>query len=152
MFDPSLGSSLPVGFHFSVMITVRGIPFPDIHFQEVSGLNVDITTTELKEGGENRFKHQLPEIPKYNNLILKRGLITGSALFKWCQKAITTFDFDPAFIIISLLNSQHLPLVTWNVIDAFPVRWQTSNFNAETNDLAIETIEMAYKYYNVYRM
>ena len=143
---------LPTGFHFSVVIFVDGIPYPDLFFQEVSGLNVEIATSEFIEGGENRFKHQLPERPNYSNLVLKRGLMTGSFLIRWCKRAIENYDFDPAFILISLLNGKHIPTVTWSITDAYPVKWNTSAFNAEKSELAIETIELTYKYFKVYRL
>ena len=143
---------LPTGFHFSVVIVVKGIPFPDLHFQEVSGLNVDIATKEFVEGGENRYKHQLPQLPNYSNLVLKRGLVTGSFLIRWCTNAIENYDFDPAFIMLSLLNGKHIPTITWSITDAYPVKWNTAGFNAEKSELAIETIELAYKYFTVYRL
>ena len=68
----------PVGFHFLVrfeglLLKYPGIP--DIGFQSVSGINADITIEEYHEGGENRFKHKLPNPVTYPNLVLKRGML-----------------------------------------------------------------------------
>ena len=45
----------------------------------MSGLSVEYDVEEFKEGGENRFTHKLPVRTKYADLVLKRGMLTGSA-------------------------------------------------------------------------
>ena len=136
----------PVGFHFKVEFGIT--PGSEFEFQSVSGLSVDIETEEFAEGGENRFKHKLPVRTKFPNLVLKRGLMVDSDLIKWCRSAIEDFDFTPTGITIKLLNEEHQPLKTWNVVHAYPIKWSVSDFNAEENSLAIETIELAYNYFN----
>ena len=113
----------------------------------MSGLSVDIETEEYAEGGENRFKHKLPVRTKFPNLVLKRGLVSDSKLIKWCKDAVENFDFSPTDVTIKLLNNEHEPLVTWNVVHAYPVKWSVSDFNAEQNSIAVETIELAYNYF-----
>lgn len=136
----------PVGFHFKVEFGAIS-PQIDHQFQSVSGLSVDIETEEFAEGGENRFKHKLPVRTKFANLILKRGLVTDSKLITWCKDAIENFDFSPTDLTIKLLNASHEPLATWSVVHAYPVKWSVSDFNAEQNSVAIETIELAYNYF-----
>lgn len=136
----------PLGFHFKVEIAhIKG----EFQFQSVSGLTVDMDTEEIAEGGENRFKHKLPVRTKYPNLVLKRGLLADSELIKWCRDAVENFDIRPADLTISLLNEEHEPLVTWNVVHAWPVKWNMTDFNAEESKIAIETIELTYHYFNV---
>ncbi|MBL7731669.1 MAG: phage tail protein [Chitinophagaceae bacterium] len=137
----------PVGFHFKVSINLpdAGQEDREARFQEVSGLNKTIDIEEYKEGGENRFAHRLPNPAKYSNLVLKRGMLTQSNLIKWCFDAIDNFIFKPADITITLLNEKHEPLSTWNVSKAFPVKWATSDFKAQENSIAIETLELAFQ-------
>jgi len=138
----------PVGFHFKVefpsAITSKD---KDYQFQSVSGLSVDLETEEIAEGGENRFKHKIPVRTKYPNLVLKRGLLVDSDLIKWCRDAIEDFEIEPIDVIVKLLNEKHQPLLTWNVIHAYPVKWSIGDFNAEENKLAIESIELTYNYF-----
>ncbi|HAX16790.1 MAG TPA: glycerol acyltransferase [Leeuwenhoekiella sp.] len=136
----------PVGFHFKVEFGAVS-PEIDHQFQSVSGLSVDIEMEEYAEGGENRFKHKLPVRTKFPNLVLKRGLVSDSKLIKWCKDAVENFDFSPTDVTIKLLNNEHEPLVTWNVVHAYPVKWSVSDFNAEQNSIAVETIELAYNYF-----
>jgi phage tail-like protein len=39
--------------------------------------------------------------------------------------------------------------MTWNVVHAYPIKWSVSEFNAEKSQLAIESIELAYNYFNI---
>ncbi|WP_378176279.1 phage tail protein [Aquimarina sp. SS2-1] len=138
----------PVGFHFSVEFTGLSSSEKDHHFQSVSGLTVDIETEEITEGGENRFKHKIPVRTKYPNLVLKRGLLVDSKVVDWCKKAVENFDFEPIDLIVKLLNEKHEPLLSWNIVHAYPVKWSIADFNAEESKIVIETIELVYNYYN----
>lgn len=135
----------PLGFHFKVEFS----DFPgEYQFQSVDGLNVDVDTEDFAEGGENRFEHKLPVRTKYPNLVLKRGLVVDSDLVKWCRDAVENFSFKPTNLIVKLLNEKHEPLLSWNVVHAWPVKLNMTGFNAEENKIAIETIELSYNYFN----
>ena len=137
----------PVGFHFAVVIEMFPQTPQDLRFQSVTGLSVNIQTETVAEGGENRFKHQFPGVPQYDRLVLKRGLFNGSFIASWCKKAIEDFEFEPHNVLINLLNNLHIPVATWHVFNAYPVKVSISEFNAEQNTLVIETLELAYQYY-----
>ncbi|MBN1987648.1 MAG: phage tail protein [Prolixibacteraceae bacterium] len=136
----------PAGFHFKVEFANLKSEF---EFQSVSGLTVELTTEEIAEGGENRFKHKLPVRTSFPNLVLKRGLVTDSSLIKWCRDAVEDFNITPTDITISLLNQEHEPLMTWNVVHAYPLKWAVADFNAEESKLVVETIELAYSYFKI---
>ena len=86
-------------------------------------------------------------MPQYDKLILKRGLFIGSFIASWCKEAIEDFKFEPHNVLITLLNNLHIPVATWHVFNAYPVKVSISEFNAEQNTLVIETLELAYQYY-----
>ncbi|BFM43845.1 phage tail protein [Flavobacterium sp. CFS9] len=139
----------PVGFHFLVEFQGLGTKEKDHQFQSVSGLSVDIETEEIAEGGENRFKHKLPVKTKYPNLTLKRGILIDSDVIDWCRKAIENFSFEPVNLTVKLLNQEHQPLVSWNVVHAYPVKWSVEDFNAEESKLVVENIELTYNYFTL---
>jgi len=140
----------PTSFSFIVngISTQEGI---DSQFQSVSGLSTDLETEAYVEGGENRFVHELPKRTKYPNLILKRGLIVNSDLIEWCRKGMENFEFETRDLTISLNGGEtpNSPLITWNIVGAYPVKWSVSDFNAEESKLAIETMELKYKYFTI---
>lgn len=126
---------------------VAGVNKNDMRFQDVSGLTAEMGIEEIQEGGENRFSHRLPIRAKYANLILKRGMLTDSGLIKWFVDAIENFEFTPSTVLVKLLDENHQPLVTWNFIKAWPVKWVVSDFKGAENSIVIETIELAYQYF-----
>jgi phage tail-like protein len=139
-----------VGFHFLVTFELfPQLPY-DLRFQEVSGLTATMEMEPIKEGGENRFIHQLPVRTSYNELVLKRGKFMGSGILHWCKNAIENFEFKPTNIMISLLNDDHLPLYNWYVINAIPKRLEVSGFNAERSEIVIETMALSYQYFKYY--
>jgi len=145
----------PVSFHFKVeFVGVSGMNGDtEQRFQEVGGLSFEVETEALREGGENRFEYKLPKRTKYPNLVLKRGLLKGTAILDWFKSALSTYytvavyDFKPADLIITLMDEADQPVATWNVVQAYPLKWAVSDFKATDNALAVETIELAYQYF-----
>lgn len=136
----------PVGFHFRV--DFKGLA-GEVQFQSVSGLNVELETEELAEGGVNNFKHKLPLRSKYANLTLNRGLNINSKIRDWAADAINLLIIRPVEIDIVLLNEKHEPLMTWNVINAYPIKWSFSDLNAEDGKIVIESLELCYQTFNI---
>ena len=133
----------PVAFHFRVRFSISSED-SDVRFQDVSGLSVSLGVEDVKEGGENRYTHRLPTPPKYGSLVLKRGLLLDSAVFKWIENAVTNFEFEPAEIHIDLLNEEHEPISSWTFTRAWPVKWEISSLKSTGNEVVIETLELAY--------
>lgn len=119
----------------------------DMSFSEVSGLNAELQTEEVAEGGNNKFSYRLPKPAKYNNLVLKRALsTTPSAIVNWANEAIYDFSFHPCTVVVALLNEEHKPVKAWSFNNAYPVKLNVSNLDANKNELVIETLELAYNY------
>jgi phage tail-like protein len=146
---PSAGGYYPpVGFHFKVEFVGLGND-NDVRFQSVSGLSVEYDVETFKEGGENRFDHKLPGRTKYPDLSLKRGLLTESAVIRWCLEAFQNRVFEPRSVNVTLLNEEHQPLKTWRVVRAWPKKWAVSDFNAQENSIVVETLELSYSHFTL---
>ena len=139
----------PVGFHFLVTFQLFPQMSNDTRFQEVSGLDVEMEMDPYTEGGQNRFTWKLPRRTRYSDLVLKRGMFMGSGIVLWCQNAFENFVFEPTNITIALLNSDHVPIQAWYVVNAIPKKWTISSFNAEQNSVVIESFTLSYQYFNV---
>ena len=135
----------PTAFYFQVKFP--NFPPLDSSFQEVSGLKVTVETIEKKEGGDNAFVHHLPKSTKYDNLVLKRCLMSGSELGAWCRKAIEDFKFEPKDINLILLGSDSKPLAEWAIIQAYPISWELGGLGSTKNELAIETLTLKYRHF-----
>lgn len=132
-------------FCFSAKFELDGAGDQDIRFQEVSGLSSELSVENVQEGGENRFIHRLPGRAKFPSLVLKRAVITDSALISWFDDAIENLEIAPVDLTVSLLDEKQDAVRVWNFVKAWPTKWSLSNLNAQSNALAIETIELAYQ-------
>lgn len=148
-----LGGALPVAFQFKVGLggSPAGI---DSSFQEVTGLEQTMEVEDVREGGENRFVHKLPKGVNHKNLTLKRGIAPmSSPLVIWCKATLESglaIPVVPSLVTVSLLDESSLPLRVWMIGNAYPVRWEAEGFNSTRNEVALETIELAYQY--MYRL
>jgi len=144
----------PTGLYYRVQVGGE-TSGPDAGFREVTGLSLSITTEEVTEGGENRFRHKLPTPAKSENLVLKRGLLVKSApLHTWCADTLgggMAEPIKPQAVQVVLLNDQGTPLRTWKIVNAWPVKWEVNGFNAQEAAVLVESIELAYQYFEVSR-
>lgn len=139
----------PAGFHFRVEFSLSDASVNDTRFRDVSGLTRELEEETYNEGGENRFVHKLPVRGRYPDLVLKRGLLVDSEVRLWCERAIYDFEIEPVLVFVTLLNDEHEPLQSYSVINAWPKKWSISDFNAESSEVVIETLELGYQYYKV---
>lgn len=140
--------AMPVAFRFTVGIAGADGE-EDTSFQQVSGLEAEIELETVVEGGENRFAHRLPKPVRHPNLVLRRGVASADgALSRWCADVIEK-DFSapikPRDVLVSLCDAEGDPLRSWSISGAFPVKWSVGGLDAMRNELAIETIELAYR-------
>lgn len=142
-----------VGFHFRVFFfDLPDEKEADIKFQSITGLDVQIDKETLKEGGENRFEHNLPGRTKYSTLTLKRGILTpdDSGLTTWLQKAFQDMVITPlSRIDVELLNENHDILMQWELSHVWPVSWKVGELNAEKGEVLLETLELNYNYFKL---
>ncbi len=139
----------PWAFYYKVEFIDVSKDKNDIRFQTVSGLTVEYDFESIKEGGENRFEHKLPVRTKYTDLVLKRGMLTDSAVVDWFLKAFRDREFSPTSINVILMNEKGDPLKTWKVAQAIPKKWSVSDLNASDNAIVVETLELTYQYFTV---
>jgi len=149
-----------LGLFFEVkVLNIQGIgAIGEGNFQEVTGLSFKIGTKDVEEGGENRFVHKFPLQPKYDNLVLKRGMLIGSPLIKWATDSVGSFKFQPKTVVIKLNNLVYADatkepsfktVATWNIVNAYPVALKVSDFKAQDNTIVIETLELTYDYFTL---
>lgn len=143
---------LVTGFYFSLSFAGMSSS-TDAAFQEVTGISKTLGTEEVASGGENRFKYKLPSRVTFENLTLKRGVVmSDSPLIQWCQKTLDnglSMAIEPKDVIVNLLNADAEPCQTWTFVKAYPVKWSVSDLSSDKNALLIETIELAFQYFNL---
>lgn len=130
--------------NFNFLVEIDGITRAAFH--EAGGLDSSIDTIEHREGGENITTRKLPGQVKFSNISLKWGMSDDTDLYAWHKQWA---DGDPAASrrngSIVLLDRQGQEKARWNFFNAWPAKWTGPSFNAEANDVAIETLELAHE-------
>ncbi|GAX37260.1 phage tail protein [Nodularia sp. NIES-3585] len=113
-------------------------------FSEVSGLSSEIDLESYEEGGLNDYVHKFPKHTTCPNLILSRGLVRIDLFYLWYQ-ATSQGLVQQLSGTIFLLNSQQIPVMWWVFKKAYPVKWEGPQFNASSEEIAIERIELVHQ-------
>ncbi len=132
-------------------------PIPKFHFQvqwggtrigftEVTGLTIENEVIEYREGSSPEYnKIKMPGLHKYGNITLKRGIFASdNEYFEWLN-TVKLNTIERRDLIISLLNENHEPVVSYKVKQAWPVKVQAPDLKSDANEVAIDTIEMAHE-------
>ena len=130
--------------NFNFLVEIDGITRAAFH--EASGFDSSIDVIEHREGGENTTMRKLPAQTKYSNITLKWGTAPDRDLYDWHRQWVTG---DPAAQrkngSVVLLDRAGQEKLRWNFFNAWPAKWTGPSFQAEGNDVAIETLELAHE-------
>jgi len=128
---------------FNFLVEIEGLVVGG--FLEVSGLQVETAVEEYQEGGQNQYVHKLPGPTRYpSNLVLKRGLTDAETLWSWHQEVISG-SFRRKNGTIFLLDNQGQPALWWTVREAYPVKWEGPQLKADSNAVAVESVELVHR-------
>lgn len=126
---------------FYYRVTIDG---DDSHaFSEVSGLSIEYETITYRDGMSYKDGAKyMPGLSTPVNLSLKKGIVRkDSYLFSWIStvKLNTVTKRD---IRIDLLDETGTAVVSWTAINAFPKKLDAPSFNAASNEVAIESLDL----------
>ena len=128
-------SSYPLAA-YNFRVTVDGTP---MSFAEVSGISLEYETVTYRHGlsfweGEGIKKYYYD---KYVNFTLKKGTIKGiDFLYAWLKEK------EVRAVQVSLCDEQGQPVISWRVAKAIPVKLEAPTFSADTNEVAVESLEV----------
>jgi len=115
-------------------------------FSEVTGLSVEYNVVEYREGSSpDSGSIKMPGLAKYNNITLKRGIMKGDNEFYQWINTVQLNQVERRDLTISLLDETHSPVMIWKVRNAWPVKLESPVLNSQTNEAAIESLEIAHE-------
>jgi len=127
------------GFNFEVQIDSSTVGA----FREVSGLSFTTDPVEYREGTDVPLHvRKLTGLRKFANLSFKRGFTKNDELWKWYKNTLNGIE-DRRNGAVILNDEQHNAVMRWNFEAAWITKWEGPTMNATSNDVAIETIELA---------
>lgn len=111
-------------------------------FTECSSLTMEREVVTQPEGGVNDYEHQLPGPVKYSNITLKHGL-ADNALWNWFQAGLYDGKVERRNVSIILYHPDRSEARRWEMTNVYPVRWEGSDFKSDSDEISVETIELA---------
>lgn len=112
-------------------------------FSEVSGVDVSIDVMEYREGDQVTTPRKIPGLKKYSNVTLKQGVNT-TVMVEWLMKGVTG-DVERTTITITLLDATATAIASWQLIDAWPIKYTAPDLNATSSEVAIDSVEIAHE-------
>lgn len=82
-----------------------------------------------------------PGILKYSNVTLKRGT-TDSPLFMDWMTELKSGTVNRKTIVITLVDDEGKDSASWQLEKAWPTKYTAPDFNATSNEVAIESLEL----------
>ncbi|NRN27588.1 phage tail protein [Photorhabdus heterorhabditis] len=135
-----------VSHRFIASFLFNNIPSPlDIAFQRISGLSRELRTTQHSQGGENARNVWLADKIQHGSLVLERGVMTVTPLTLAFDHVLRGEKAIYVDVVIMLLNENYLPVASWTVSNALPVRWSTGDFDANSNAVLVNSLELRYQ-------
>lgn len=113
-------------------------------FREASGLDSSQDAITYREGNDELTEHKLPGLNKYSNLSLKWGITDDTEFWDWRLKAMEG-NAERKNGSIVLRNDAGNEVLRWNFKAAWPTKWTGPSFNATSNEVAIEAIDIAHE-------
>lgn len=128
------------GFNFRVEID--GIQ--EAGFRECSGLDATTDPVDYREGTDANHVRKLTGLNKFSPITLKRGITDSKTLWEWRQTVISG-KTNRKNVSIVLFNEAQEEKLRWNLREAWPSKWTGPSFNATSNEVAIETLEIVHE-------
>lgn len=108
----------------------------------------DSTTdpVDYREGNDATHQRKLSGLTKYGNVTLKKGIIDNMELYDW-RKSIE--DSGAAAnrknISLILVDEEGNDKSRWDIVEAWPTKYDPSDFSAKGNEVLIETLEIVHE-------
>jgi phage tail-like protein len=118
-------------------------------FSEVVLPEGRLDVVEYREGNEpTSGARKLPGRVHYSNVVLRRGITGNTELYDW-WRTVRDGDVQRRNVVITLLDEARDPVQRWTLRDAWPVRLAFGVLEGLGNEVAVETLELAYASYEL---
>ena len=124
-------------------VTVDGF-IPLGIWTKIEGLGMEYQVTEYREGGVNGYVHKIVGPAKFTNVRLSRPVdSTSPLLMTWLQSNMMAVV--PQTMAITACTAGGDEITTWSLVGVVPVKWSGPSLDIMSNQVATETLEIAYQ-------
>ncbi len=115
-------------------------------FSECSFADTTTDPVEYREGSEPPVFRKLSGLTKYGNITLKWGITDSMDIYSWRQQVIDTGALGARKnVSIILIDEAGEDKSRWDIVEAWPTKYDPPDFNAKGNEVAIETLEIVHE-------
>lgn len=115
-------------------------------FQDCTFSDTSTEAIKYREGNEPPVFRKLSGLTEYGNITLKWGITDSVDLYKWRQdvidKGAAGARKDMAIVLVDETGADKS---RWNIVQAWPVKYKPADFSSKTNEVAVETLEIAHE-------
>jgi phage tail-like protein len=136
-----------VQFNFLVDLGTGNTDGPDAGFQEVSGIGMEVTVSEYRNGNEkDNCVRKITGMNKSTDVTMKRGVIGSLTLYNWLNEIRNGDQNALRNVVVQLQNEDHTAIVqTWKLLRARIIKHTSGPMNAKGTDVAMEELVVAYE-------
>jgi phage tail-like protein len=136
-----------VQFNFLVDLGTGTTEGADAGFQEVSGIGMEVTVAEYRNGNERENSvRKITGLNKATDVTMKRGVIGSLTLYNWLNEIRNGDQNAMRTITVQLQNEDHTAIVqTWRLLRARIIKHTSGPMNAKGTDVAMEELVVAYE-------
>lgn len=144
----------PRNFHHRWRFVMEIQGFDSAGFRDISGLKANVGLVEHWEGGRMTAYKEAGRVT-FDNLTCTRGVTIDQDAYAWfkdvARLAADAGDVTPEYkrdcsIVQYARNGKELR--RWTVHQAFPVVFEAGSWDNTTDEAVIETLELAYDYFD----
>lgn len=123
-----------------------GTELKGVAFQEVSGMDVATQVIEYRKGNGPLFStEKMPGITKYGNVTMKKGVFVNDNSFWNWHNEIKKDSINRGTVLIKLLDEVGQVTMQWQLDNAWPTKITSTDLKSDGNEVAVDTIEIAYE-------
>jgi phage tail-like protein len=117
-----------------------------VNFQEVDGLNSETQVIEYRHGNSPIFYPiKMPGIGKVGNVTMRKGTFVNDNSFWVWYDEIKMNTIKRRTVVVNLLDESGAPKMVWTLNNAWPTKITGTDLKSEGNEVAVESIELAFE-------
>ena len=117
-------------------------------FNEVTFGDTSVEEVEYREGTDIPHPRKLSGQTKYGDVTLKWGLTDNKELYNWFIKVVEKGALgNRQNVSITLVDEEGSDKSRWDLANCWPKKFDPTDFDAKSNDVAIETLEISTESY-----
>lgn len=127
---------------FNFLLEIDGVVVAS--FSECSGLIDETGPIDHRTGATDESGTRVPGRRKPPMVVLKRGVTANRALWEW-RRGVIEGRLQGHTGAIIVLNEAREPVRRFKFSNGWPSKFEGPDFKAESNEVAIETLEISHE-------